>query len=160
MNKFEEMNNKKEKLEDFSNWTRANIEKEGGEFERVIKKFYPNLDSYTELVEYIKDTYETSDPVKLNPEIWQELENTDSNELSVGDFEKLRDIATQVGRDYESIQEGFKNGIAMERPIIIKIPEQNHHLVSGNTRLCSAKVLNITPEVYILELNKQSNRKD
>lgn len=151
---FEELNNKIERKQEFNNWVKADISKEAGEFERVIQNFYPNLISHEEIINFIKNEYETIEPVELDNITWQYLENTDSSSIAVNDFEKIKEIANQVGRDYESILNGLRNNSEMERPIIIQIPGENPHLVSGNTRLCLSKVLNIIPEVYILRMHK------
>lgn len=78
--------------------------------------------------------------------MWQALENTDSNELSVGDWDQVQQWAQEVGRDAESLKAHLSRHHHLEAPIIMQYGER-YHLVAGNTRLMVARAAGISPSV-------------
>lgn len=134
----------KESLEKSSNLFKyPDIATEQGEFERVSKEF--GID--TSVLEYLAQNGEL---VELREDIWQILENTDSSDISPGDFEKVAELSAQVNRDWEAIHKGLLSAKEIEAPIIMK-HEGRYHLVSGNTRLMVVRAMGLTPTVLLFE---------
>jgi hypothetical protein len=87
----------------------------------------------------------------LTPDIWSELENTESNEIKKGEFNKVIQLANKYGKSNPSeLKRALKSG-DYRRPLIVKFGNR-YHLVAGNTRLCTAASMGIKPQVLIAEL--------
>ncbi len=137
----------------FTNWIKGAIENEGGEFHRVLETFYGKEKVEEEkynLSKLIRENYANAELQDLPDTIWLQLENTDSLDIGVGDFLKINEIIGDK-RDWRSIKNLFEKNQKVEASIIAHLPDETYHLVSGNTRLCVAKALNIKPKVIILE---------
>jgi hypothetical protein len=144
----------KNELKEYNNWSKPDLRKESGEFERVLNTFY-NL-SLNELPEeYISEVlknYDLSESELLSDIVWSVLHNSESWDLQKGDYQKLETIISG-SRDWEMLRESYQNNEDIECPIIAYIPEKDiYHLVSGNTRLSVAKAEGIRPRVIIMEL--------
>jgi hypothetical protein len=134
----------KESVEQFPNLFKyPNIVNEQGEFERVGTEF--GID--TSVLEYLAQNGELAE---LSEDVWQILENTDSLDISPGDYGKVDELSKQVGRDWETIHEALESGKTIEAPIVMK-HEEKYHLVSGNTRLMVARAMGIRPTVLLFE---------
>lgn len=137
----------------FTNWTKGPIENEGGEFRRVLETFY-DRDKLEEqkdrFYSFIKESYASSELVELEDAIWSKLENTDAHDIGSGDFQKIEELVDDR-RDWQLIKNNFTDNKEVEVPIIAYLPNGTYHLVSGNTRLCVARALNIKPKVILIE---------
>ena len=123
-----------------------NIESERGEFERVAQTFQIDADTLIFLAK------EEGKLIPLNSSMWDVLENTDSIELSIDDWDLVERHAVHqdVSRDWESLKVRMETGKQMYAPIVMEF-EGRYHLVSGNTRLMVARALGITPKVLLFE---------
>lgn len=152
--------------EDFpTNWIRPNLRNEVGEIQRVLQTFLeiePSKENILKLVASL----EASPIIELTDELWSKLENTESYyEVQKGDFEAVENIIKEHNeelpeerkRSVESIINGFHNNNPMEVPTIIENEEGRLHLISGNTRLMTARALGIRPQVIIAKLQISSN---
>ena len=134
------------------NESKKDVKKEWDEIQRAVQDLsrHHNFNtSVTELADGIVD----SSPQPLSSEIWDVLENTESNEIEEGDFDTVFRLAQKYGKSnplklIKKLKEGSYNP-----PIIVRY-EDKYWLVAGNTRLCTASALGITPEVLIIDLNK------
>ena len=150
----EQLKPQENNLENFNNWIKPDISKEGGEFERVIATFYgKNLTDEQDLMFELKKIYEKSSILNLEKDLWEKLENIDSKDedMQEGDWGKIEKLAAKSRRDWRMIKNGYESNKEMECPIIAELPNGVFHLVSGNTRLCTAKVANIQPKVIIMK---------
>ena len=132
--------------------SRKDIKKERDDIERAVQDLnrLHNFDvSYEEMTRGIAN----SSPQPLSSEIWDELENTESNEISVGDFDKVFDISNKYNKSNPlKLKKKLSDG-TYNYPIIIRFDDR-YWLVAGNTRLCTAAAMGITPEVIIADINK------
>ncbi len=125
-------------------FTEPDIFAESGELKRVAVEF--GIDS--SILQY---QAQQGKLVELSNDVWELLENTDSNDIETGNFEKVAEFAGYVHRDWESLHERLKNNQSVEAPIIMKFGDR-YHLVAGNTRLMVAKAMGIKPSVLMFEI--------
>lgn len=91
----------------------------------------------------------------LNTEIWNSLENTDSKDIEINDWEKIENLSSQVGKDWKDIKNKLKTGTTLDAPIIVKFGDR-YHLVSGNTRLMVSKAKGVNPKVLLFEIDLET----
>ena len=92
----------------------------------------------------------------LTDDIWNKLENTESNQIKKDEMDKVEKLAKKYNKTSPKILAKAITKDEYQPPIILKFGDR-YHLVAGNTRLCTAAALGINPRVIIGELN--SNRK-
>ncbi len=129
------------------------ITKERGEFERVADTF--GVDSET-LVFLASEEGRLRD---LSNEIWEKLDNTDSNKYEKDNWEAVREFSEMCGRDWLDLKKKIEKGNRIDAPIIMKYGEL-YHLVSGNTRLMVARALGIIPKVLVFEYIHDRTREE
>ena len=141
-------------------WIRPNLRNEIGEIQRVLESFL-DIEPSRENVIKLVQTLEVSPLVELTDELWEKLENTESfHEIQKGDFQAVEKITEEYNKDLpedrkrsaKNILDGFRNNQPMEVPTIIENEEGGIHLISGNTRLMTARALGIRPQVIISKL--------
>ena len=124
------------------------INKEMDELERVVQDLKRNEGieiTYDELY----NAFRHSKEVDLSEDIWNVLENTESNDIQIGDMKAVHKIAHMYHKtNPDKLAKVMKEG-TYNRPMILNYDGDMYHLVAGNTRLCTAKALGITPKVYI-----------
>lgn len=122
------------------------IEKEKGEFERVATEF--GFDT-SNLIEQAQ----SGELIDLNDELWDILINTESRDVSKGDWNKVAELSDEKDppRDWKDLKNKIESGIQLDGPIIIKIGDE-YHVVSGDTRLLVSKALGIRPKVLLFEV--------
>jgi hypothetical protein len=132
--------------------SKKDAKKEDDEIQRAVQdlsRLHNFNTSVSELTRGIVD----SSPQPLSSEIWDVLENTESNEIEEGDFDSVFRLAQRYGKSNPlKLIKKLKKG-SYNPPIIVRY-DDNYRLVAGNTRLCTASALGITPEVIIVDLNK------
>jgi hypothetical protein len=132
------------------------IEEELGEIERVAELFYQD-DDLVRFRELFVEKAKNSVLSELSEEDWQKLENTDSFDIGIGDWDSIEEhIAytnqeTGANRNWQTLKPKMENGEELDAPIILKY-EGKLHLVSGNTRLMVARALGVVPQVLIVEI--------
>ena len=132
--------------------SKKDIKKERDDIERAVQDLnrFHNFDvSYEEMVKEIENT----SPVELDKEIWRKLENTESNDIEKDGFDKVFDIANKYNKSNPlKLKKKFQNG-TYNCPLIVRFDDR-YWLVAGNTRLCTAAAMGMTPLVIIADLNK------
>lgn len=120
---------------------------EKGEFERVASAF--NLD-----VSVLLFSAQDAKLVSLNDDVWENLENTDSGDIEVDGWEKVRECSESQPqlRDWELLRDRLQSGQATDAPIVMKFGDR-YHLVAGNTRLMAAKALGVRPQILLFEID-------
>jgi len=134
-----------------------NVKGEMDEIKRVSQQITRN-DNFPVSVDEVRKSFKKVGAEPLTKEIWDKLENTESNTIQKGEFEKVIKISKMFNK---SNPYKLRLKIAedtYERPLIVKFGER-YHLVSGNTRLCTAASMGITPMVFIGDLNKKKKKK-
>jgi hypothetical protein len=102
-------------------------------------------------VDDLFDKFLNSDEEKLTDEIWDKLENTESNTEECDSIEKVIEIAKKYNKTSpKKLKKSLESG-DYNRPLIIKFNDR-YHLVAGNTRLCTASAIGMNPMVYIVEI--------
>ena len=126
---------------------RPDIEGEMDEIQRVTQ--YLNRDEgFHVKVSEIVDIFDKSTETTIPKDVWESLENTESNEIGEGEWNKALKVSDYYGKsDINKLKEKFEDG-EYKRPLILKFGKR-YHLVAGNTRLCTAAAMGITPKVFI-----------
>jgi hypothetical protein len=100
-----------------------------------------------ELINSFNNTKEET----LSDEVWDKLENTESNEIEKGDMKSVYKIAKTYNKtNPKKLAKSFEEG-DYKRPLIVQF-DGRHHLVAGNTRLCTAAALGFKPKVFIAKI--------
>lgn len=135
------------------------IEAEGGEIERTAREFL-NIENEEEIKVFLihfKEIARGTSPIELSDEIWSKLNNTDSYDIEVGDWNAVDYHATaehqDLPRDWQSLKLKMEQGEPLDAPIIAKKGD-SLHLVCGNTRLMVARALGIRPKVLIVDVEE------
>jgi len=129
-----------------------NIKGEIGEIERAVQ----DLNRYHHFKVSVKDmvgSFKEAIATPLYTEIWDKLENTESNQIEKGDFKSVFKIVDIYDKSNPlKLAKKFKEG-TYKYPLIVRF-EDRYHLVAGNTRLSTAAALGFTPMVFIADINK------
>jgi hypothetical protein len=132
-------------------YNRPDLENEMDELQRVVQDLSRDEDINVS-VDDLVNLFKKSEEVTLTDEIWENLENTESNEIEKGDMVAVIDIAkTYKKTDPKKLRQSIKSG-DYNRPLILKFGKR-YHLVAGNTRLCTAAAMGINPKVFIGSIN-------
>lgn len=134
---------------------KPDLENEMDELQRVVQDLSRNEDIEVS-VDDLVIAFNKSEEVTLTNKIWNNLENTESNEIEKGDMDSVLDIAkTYKKTNPKKLVELIKSG-DYKRPLILKFGGR-YHLVAGNTRLCTAAAMGVNPKVFIATINNMSN---
>ena len=130
-----------------------NIESERGEIERVAKTFAPEgVESF--LRKFFVQAGK-SEVVELDDEVWKKLENTDSWDIELGNWEKVRHHAEEGHPDnprrWDLIRGALGENKEIYAPIIVTVGDKTH-LVSGNTRLMVCRAAGVRPHVLMVDM--------
>ena len=132
--------------------TIPNIKGEIEEIERVAQDLN-RYDNFNVSVKDIIEGFDGSSPQPLYKEIWDKLENTESNQIEAGDFKSVFKIADMYNKSNPlKLARKLRAG-TYQYPLIVRF-EDRYHLVAGNTRLSTAAALGVTPMVFIADINK------
>lgn len=147
---YEEFTELLDELEDLHREKKEYISNEMDEIERAVQDLSRDNDIETS-VEDVISSFNKAEKVDLTKDIWSKLENTESNEIKKGEMNKVVDLALKYNKTSplklkNSLIKGDYNP-----PMILKFGDR-YHLVAGNTRLCTAAALGITPKVLIGEI--------
>jgi hypothetical protein len=89
--------------------------------------------------------------IEIPFEVWGKLENTHSNQIKMGEMDKVRKIAKEFNKTNPTKLAKALMGGTYDRPMILKFGDR-YYLVAGNTRLSTAAALGMTPMVLIGEI--------
>ena len=126
------------------------ISNEMDEIERAVQDL--SRDGSLEItVQDVVRAFTKAKEIVIPKDVWLKLENTESNQVKKGEMKKVIAIAKQYNKT--SPLELKKALIKDEYnpPLILKFGDR-YHLVAGNTRLCTAAALGMTPRVIIAEV--------
>ena len=130
--------------------TKSYINSEMDEIERAVQDLSRDEDINISVKE-VKKKFQDAEPTKLTKSIWKKLENTESNEIEKGDTEAVEKIANKYNKTSPTkLKKSLESG-DYNPPMIIKF-KNRYHLVAGNTRLCTAAAMGITPNVLIISI--------
>lgn len=83
----------------------------------------------------------------LKENIWEKLENTNSNDKNLN-WNKTN---SWKNKDVKGIKKALKENESLPAPIVLKF-KNKYYCVAGNTRLSISKLLNITPKVWMIDV--------
>ena len=130
---------------------RPNLKGEMDELQRAVQDLNRDYDidlSVKDLVNAFKSSTEETIP----KDVWENLKNTESNEIEKGDFDAVEEIAKKYDKTSPKIlAKALKSG-KYNRPLILNLND-NYILVAGNTRLCTAAAMGMKPQVFIAKIN-------
>jgi hypothetical protein len=139
---------------------KPDLKSEMDELQRVVQDL--SRDENIEItVNELVTAFNKSKETTLTSEIWNKLENTESNEIEKGDVRTVYKIAKMYNKTSpKKLSQSLKRG-DYKRPLIVKFGDR-YHLVAGNTRLCTAAVMGIKPNVFIanIDTNKEVETKE
>jgi hypothetical protein len=102
-------------------------------------------------VDDVVDAFRNGVEIEIPFEVWGKLENTHSNQIKMGEMDKVKKIAKEFDKTNPmKLAKDLKSG-AYDRPMILKFDDR-YYLVAGNTRLSTAAALGMTPMVLIGEI--------
>jgi hypothetical protein len=102
-------------------------------------------------VDDVVDAFRNGNEIEIPFEVWGKLENTHSNQIKMGEMDKVKKIAKEFDKTNPmKLAKALKSGV-YDRPMILKF-EDRYYLVAGNTRLSTAAALGMTPMVLIGEI--------
>ena len=126
------------------------IDDEIEEIERTVEDLSRNYGVNTS-VDDVVDAFRNGVEIEIPFEVWGKLENTHSNQIKMGEMDKVRKIAKEFNKTNPSKLSKALMGGTYDRPMILKFGDR-YYLVAGNTRLSTAAALGMTPMVLIGEL--------
>ena len=126
------------------------IDDEIEEIERTVEDLSRNYGVDTSVKDIVK-AFRNGVEIEIPYEVWSKLENTHSNEIKVGEMDKVRKIAKEFNKTNPTKLAKALLGGDYHRPMILKFGNR-YYLVAGNTRLSTAAALGMTPMVLIGEL--------
>jgi hypothetical protein len=102
-------------------------------------------------VDDVVNAFRNGVEIEIPFEVWGKLENTHSNQIKMGEMDKVKKIAKEFDKTNPmKLAKDLKSG-AYDRPMILKFDDR-YYLVAGNTRLSTAAALGMTPMVLIGEI--------
>ena len=126
------------------------IQSEMDEIERAVQDLTRDEDINISVKE-VKDKFKNAEPKRLTKSIWSKLENTESNEIDKGDMKSVEKIAKKYNKTNPNKLKKILESGDYNPPMIIQFGSR-YHLVAGNTRLCTAAAMGITPNVLIVKI--------
>jgi hypothetical protein len=126
------------------------IDDEIEEIERTVEDLSRNHGVDTSVEDVVK-AFRNGIEIEIPFEVWRKLENTHSNEIKMGEMDKVRKIAKEFNKTNPTKLAKALLGGDYHRPMILKFGDR-YYLVAGNTRLSTAAALGMTPMVLIGEL--------
>ena len=120
------------------------------EIERAVQDL--SRDGVLEItVQDVVRAFTKAKEIVIPKDVWLKLENTESNQVKKGEMKKVIAIAKQYNKTSPL---ELKKALVKDEynpPLILKFGDR-YHLVAGNTRLCTAAALGMTPRVIIAEV--------
>lgn len=147
---YEEFSQLRDEVSHFINRRKKYFQSEIDEFERAAQDL--SRDEGIEVsVNQLLDAFEKAKEVEIPYNVWNKLENTESNQIKKGELNKVVALAKQYNKQHpKELKKALLSG-DYRRPLILKFGDR-YHLVAGNTRLCTAAALGIRPQVLIGEI--------
>jgi len=126
------------------------ISDEMDEIERAVQDL--SRDGVLEItVQDVVKAFTKAKEIVIPKDVWLKLENTESNQVKKGEMKKVVAIAKKYNKTSPL---ELKKALVKDEynpPLILKFGDR-YHLVAGNTRLCTAAALGMTPRVIIAEV--------
>jgi hypothetical protein len=148
---YEEFSTLRDEVKFFLNRRDKYFQKEMDEFERASQDLSRDEGLEISVKDMVK-AFQRANEVQLPKEVWDKLENTESNQIKKGEMKKVIALAKKYNKQHPSeLKKALLSG-EYRRPLIAKFGDR-YHLVAGNTRLCTAAALGIRPMVIIADIS-------
>jgi hypothetical protein len=137
-------------IESEQKWEKPSFEEEREEFERTAEE----LDIP---IEKLETAFKEGNLRMMPKSIWEKLKNTDSTKTEsfyelVMVLQKYQKKDPEFERDWKGLRKAFDKKLPMKAPIVLK-HDKEFYLISGNTRLMVAKVLETQPVfIYLVSV--------
>jgi hypothetical protein len=148
---YEEFSTLRDEVKFFLDRRDKYFQKEMDEFERASQDLSRDEGLDISVKDMVK-AFQRAKEVQIPREVWDKLENTESNQIKKGEMKKVVALANQYNKQHPSeLKKAMLSG-DYRRPLIVKFGDR-YHLVAGNTRLCTAAALGIRPMVIIADVS-------
>jgi hypothetical protein len=148
---YEEFSTLRNEVKFFLDRRNKYFEKEMDEFERASQDLSRDEGFEISVKDMVKK-FQRANEVQLPQNVWDKLENTESNQIKKGEMKKVVELAKKYNKQHpKELKKALLSG-DYRRPLIAKFGNR-YHLVAGNTRLCTAAALGIRPMVIIADLS-------
>jgi hypothetical protein len=148
---YEEFSTLRDEVKFFLDRRDKYFHKEMDEFERASQDLSRDEGLDISVKDMVK-AFQRAKEVQIPREVWDKLENTESNQIKKGEMKKVVALANQYNKQHPSeLKKAMLSG-DYRRPLIVKFGDR-YHLVAGNTRLCTAAALGIRPMVIIADIS-------
>jgi len=148
---YEEFSTLRDEVKFFLDRRDKYFHKEMDEFERASQDLSRDEGIDISVKDMVK-AFQRAKEVQIPREVWDKLENTESNQIKKGEMKKVVALANQYNKQHPSeLKKAMLSG-NYRRPLIVKFGDR-YHLVAGNTRLCTAAALGIRPMVIIADIS-------
>jgi len=148
---YEEFSTLRDEVKFFLDRRNKYFHKEMDEFERASQDLSRDEGIDISVKDMVK-AFQRAKEVQIPREVWDKLENTESNQIKKGEMKKVVALANQYNKQHPSeLKKAMLSG-DYRRPLIVKFGDR-YHLVAGNTRLCTAAALGIRPMVIIADIS-------
>jgi ElaB/YqjD/DUF883 family membrane-anchored ribosome-binding protein len=147
---YDEFHELKKEVEYFFNRRKKYFKDEMHEIKRTVQDLSRN-EGLDLTVDEVLNAFIRAKEVSISKDVWEKLENTESNTFRKGEIKKVVDMANKYDKTNPlELKKILKSG-DYRRPMILKFGDR-YHLVSGNTRLSTAAAMGIIPQVLIAEI--------
>ena len=133
---------------------RPDLEGEMDELQRAVQDLSRD-ENINISVEKLVNAFNNSKEQTLTNDIWGKLENTESNEIQKGDTNAVMKIAKMYNKTSPKILAKAITKGEYNRPLILNLGER-YILVAGNTRLCTAAAIGVSPKVFIARVGEMN----
>jgi hypothetical protein len=148
--------------EAYSNWTfpdGATMKSDFSEYKKKEKKKWFSRSKMLGMrwplfkdFNHFKDSLRKAEVVKLTPSLDSKITNR-SHSHSIEDLKQLVNGYVRP-RDVDRIVDGFQNNARIPYPIVLRT-ERGMWIMAGNTRLDASFIMDITPTVLIVDVDKE-----
>lgn len=148
---IKEFDELRKEVEEFVNNRKKYLNSEIEEFVRVSEylKQDENIDVSPEK---LINLFQQAKEVEIPKQVWSRLENTECPLIKKGDMKNVESLSKKYGKeDPKKLKSALQRG-DYDRPLILNFGNR-YHLVAGNTRLCTAAAVGVTPKVIIAKLD-------
>ena len=147
---YDEFHELKREVEYFFNRRKKYFKDEMHEIKRTVQDLSRN-EGLDLTVDEVLNAFIRAKEVSIPKDVWEKLENTESNTFRKGEIKKVVDMANKYDKTNPlELKKILKSG-DYRRPMILKFGDR-YHLVSGNTRLSTAAAMGIIPQALIAEI--------
>jgi hypothetical protein len=107
-------------------------------------------------VDEVIKSLKKSEEQLLTNDIWNVLENTESNEVEKGDWKTVEKIAREYRKTNPKVLKKEIESGEYKRPLIAEL-DGRYILMAGNTRLCTAAAMGVNINVFIANIGNEIN---